>query len=218
MDKLTKISSLSRSNRELQNTVAGNRLREAKKNKEIQNSTSNCLTLTTTVTTTTTTTTTTSSSLELTPPMTPKRAVFQDAATSPIRKEETLTNNELIHENTRCVINDMNRNLTTQKNHRHWDSKTLSIFALLFMTSFSSFMLLARSILMPSKTTMYRFINSHKALDIERITNIKLIKELMLEYRQENEIDDKVIIPGVLAVDAVSLTPHITIDENGMIK
>ena len=40
----------------------------------------------------------------------------------------------------------------------------------------------------------------------------------MLEYRQENEIDDKVIIPSVLAVDAVSLTPHITIDKNGRIK
>ena len=218
MEKLTLISSLSRARKLIQNRFKGSRLREGKKEQQLkQIATQETRTTTTTTTTTASTTTTIVNNpavqpVESTNLSPSSRETIKSVPSSPSR------NDERIIANTNAVINDLSRNINIQKNHRRWNPITLSVFGLVFLTSFSAYKLLSRSICAPSTAKMYSFVDTYKALDIDRITNLERIPDLLLEYRRDNSINKSVIIPGVLAVDAVSLTPHITVDDKGNIK
>ena len=223
MDKIAQISTLLRANKSIQNKLKGSQLREAKKEKEIlQFSTSTTTTKTKTTTTKTETTikivTCTASdqiTAENTPPSSPKLSTrnYNNMSTSPINNNDTQ-----IIENTRVVINDMQKNIHVHKNHRKWSFTTMSIFAVLFLSGFMAYKHLNKSICTPSLYSMYCFLDSYKTLDVEKLTDINRVANLMHDYRKTNNIRNNTIIPGVLAVDAVSLTPHITIDDNGNIK
>ena len=99
------------------------------------------------------------------------------------------------------MIADMKRNVMIHKNHRRWNPQTLAILSIFFLISYTDFDKIRKVIVLPSNESMYNYINSRKALDIEKITNIKRLNETLLEYRKENNIDPGDVVPGVLAVD-----------------
>ena len=223
MEKIAQLSAVSRSRKDIQKEYKCLKMRHAKIEKDnnhfltnesitanVSTSVSASFTQTTAAITTTTAAITTATTTSLS---------TENISESPSRLTSPVLTQEIkVTANTNIVISDMQRNIHIQKNHRRWSKTTLSIFAVLFLTSFAAFIRLGKSLCIPSKNTMYRFVNSFKALDIERITEVSKVKELLIAYKRENNIDDNVFIPGVLSVDAVSLTPHITIDNNGKIK
>ena len=119
--------------------------------------------------------------------------------------------------NTTVVIKDIQKNMKTSKNNRKWTNITLSICTFILLTSATAYFYLSRNILLPSRATLYRFINSFHPIDIEKITNIGKVSQTLSDYRAEFSIPDEVNIPGTLAVDAISLTPHVMVKQNGSV-
>lgn len=219
MDMLSKLSSLARGKKASDNKLKGIAMRQAKKEKdagrEVIIEKTETLKTTTTITNTVESKVTTKILIPNNPPSLDTLSSSSSREMSPICRNGT---NQDIIENSKILAADIARNAGVQKNHRTWSLKTLAIAAILFLGCFTGFSYIYKSIVFPSKSTMYRFINKYKALDIERITDISKVSDTLADYRLENSIKNSTVIPGVLAVDAVSLTPHIKVMEDGTIK
>lgn len=116
-------------------------------------------------------------------------------------------------------LKDIKKNQDVHPNKRTWDKKILAICALIFLISYNAYFLLRKNILLPSVSTIYRYLDSEfELIDSENIVNIESIDSILDNYRKTNNIEENEEIPGFIAVDAVALTQHITITENGDIN
>ena len=97
------------------------------------------------------------------PPQTPETQIFPGTP-------------KHIPSNTTVFIEDIQKNMKTHKNKRKWTNITLSICTFILLTSAGVYFYLSRNILLSSRATLYRFINSFHPIDIEKITNIGKVR------------------------------------------
>ena len=120
--------------------------------------------------------------------------------------------------NTDMFLKEIKKNKNVHRNKRTWNKKILAICALIFLISYNAYILLRKNVLLPSVSTIYRYLDSDfELIDSENIVNIENIDSILDSYRKTNNIDENEEIPGFIAVDAVALTRHVTITEDGNI-
>lgn len=120
--------------------------------------------------------------------------------------------------NTNLFVNNIKKNINVHPNKRKWDKKILAICTLLFLLSFTGYIFLRKNILLPSVSSIYRYLNTDfDLIDSENIISIEKLDIILENYRKTNNIDDNEKIPGFIAVDAVALNKHVKITEDGNI-
>lgn len=120
--------------------------------------------------------------------------------------------------NTPTFLEQIDQNSKVSKNRRRWNKIVMRICAFLLITSFSSYMFLSRNILLPSRSSIYRFLSSYELVDVENIVSIEKVDTTIDNYRKIHNINEDTKIAVVLAVDAVALNQKIKINENGDIE
>lgn len=146
-----------------------------------------------------------------TPPITPRR---NDPET-PQRQQNNLT---LKQQNTVLFVNEMSQNITRALTHHIWSAFLLGICTYLYICSPKAYTFLSESIILPSYRTIQRTIRSKINSDVNSICDTKQIEEICRKYKETYGMKDEDILIGTLSVDAVSLSPHVTIDKNGNIR
>lgn len=124
-----------------------------------------------------------------------------------------------MRENSKQFASDINKNSDIQKNHRKWSKITLKICALIFLLSFSTYVVLKKRIILLTYSTNYDYLDSFDTIDVHSITQFDKLRDTIKNYRKKNEINDDQEIDGIFSVDAVSLieksqTPHIKINDD----
>lgn len=94
----------------------------------------------------------------------------------------------------------------------------MKIFTLLFLTSPAAFKLINSSMITPSESNIKRILANQSLPKIDMIVNISKIDDIILDFKLRNNINNDEIINGVLAVDALSLTPVLKIKNDGSIE
>lgn len=131
----------------------------------------------------------------------------------------TNSDNNLIQKNTKAVAKDMKKkNTKVERHHRKWSPTTMKIFTLLFITSPAAFKLINSSMITPSESNIKRILANQSLPKIDMIVNISKIDDIILDFKLRNNINNDEIINGVLAVDALSLTPVLKIKNDGSIE
>lgn len=120
--------------------------------------------------------------------------------------------------NTIAVASDMKKNTKVERHHRKWSPITLKVFLILYLTSHAGYKLVNSSIITPSESNLRRILSNQKLPKIDEIVNISKIDEIISNYKTRNDINEDEKIYGVLAVDALSLTPVLKIKEDGSIE
>ena len=120
-----------------------------------------------------------------------------------------------IPEPTNTLVNDIKNNCRVQKNHRKWSPKIMSLFALAALISFPCYTYLASNLLLPHYNTLNAFMKQQTKLNPDKIISLDNLNDICENYREDNDINKSIIIPGVLAVDALSLDPYIKVDNTG---
>lgn len=123
-----------------------------------------------------------------------------------------------IPEPTNTLIRDIRKNARKQKNHRKWSPTIMSIFSLAALISFPCYIYLSKNLLLPHYNTLTAYMKQQTKLNPEKIINLDNLNEICENYREENNINNSVKIPGVLAVDALSLDPYVKIDNMGNVS
>lgn len=82
---------------------------------------------------------------------------------------------------------------------------------------FPCYIYLSNSLLLPHYNALTTYMKQQTKLNPEKIS-LDNLNEICENYREENEINNSIKIPGVLAVDALSLDPYIKIDNMGNIS
>ena len=122
-----------------------------------------------------------------------------------------------ITDKSKTIGNEIFINQYRNPNARRWSKISISFFIGLLIISPSTLLYLYRCSLSPSKSTLYEHIYKNFDFKSENLINISQINKICKQYRFDNEIAESVEIFGVLAVDAISLTPHIKVGEDGAI-
>ena len=120
-----------------------------------------------------------------------------------------------IPEPTNTLVNDIKNNCRVQKNHRKLSPKIMSLFALAALISFPCYTYLASNLLLPHYNTLNAFMKQQTKLNPDKIISLDNLNDICENYREDNDINKSIIIPGVLAVDALSLDPYIKVDNTG---
>ena len=123
-----------------------------------------------------------------------------------------------IQKNTIELIRTLFKNLIVSKWHRIWPRAILLIAAFILIQSRKSFLFLSNSFIFPNEKTVKNFIKEQSYINPSNYTDTSNIENIVNMYRSSHRLVDNDIIVGILAVDAVSLTPHVKIDQRGNIK
>ena len=145
------------------------------------------------------------SSREVTPQATQTQNYFQGKA------------RHIKDEKVNVVFNILN-NLFKPPTQRRWLPTTMKLFLGLSIISFSSYLFLHHYGIAPSKNTLRKYMNDNFFYDSNYWQNISLISDLCKNYREMNgKLSQTDEIMGVLAVDAMSTSPYLTIDKKGLV-
>ena len=120
--------------------------------------------------------------------------------------------------NTGHFLDQISFNIGRHMNHRRWSILMLSISAFILFSSYSAFNYLRGNVLLPSRSTIYRFLNKFDKFGVDSITSIEKVYSTIHQYKKTNDISNEIIIPAILAVDAVSLHPYVTIENKNEVK
>lgn len=120
-------------------------------------------------------------------------------------------------ENTTKILSEIKKNMKLPKNRRTWSILIISICTFILFTSHTSYRFLRSNLLLPSRSTLYRYLQTFESYDAKLLTNLKNLNSITANYRKTNDISNEDEIRGILAIDAVSLKPHIKITDDGEI-
>lgn len=81
--------------------------------------------------------------------------------------------------NTNLFVNNIKKNINVHPNKRKWDKKILAICTLLFLLSFTGYIFLRKNILLPSVSSIYRYLNTDfDLIDSENIISIEKLSSI----------------------------------------
>lgn len=119
---------------------------------------------------------------------------------------------------TKTYVKNVKNNARKHKNHRLWSENIKLLFLGVLLMSYPCYRLLSQSLMIPSYSTLIRFMNFHCHISTDMITNIDLVHKICDKYRESTKLKKSIKIPGVLAVDAISFDPYIKIHNNGTVS
>ncbi len=74
---------------------------------------------------------------------------------------------------------------------------------------------MASNLLLSHYNTLNAFMKQQTKLNPDKIISLDNLNDICENYREDNDINKSIIIPGVLAVDALLLDPYIKVDNTG---
>ena len=129
-------------------------------------------------------------------------------------------NAEIAEHNRRALLSNMIANFLVPPSRRRYTEIVLRVAYAIAMTSLPCYLLLRKFLIFPTYTTLL----SHFGHDIRQersfMTNISQIPLMLTEWARSNEREKQRIeeLGGFLAIDAISLRPHIMITRDGLIE
>ena len=99
------------------------------------------------------------------------------------------------------------------KKGRTWSILIISICTFILFTSYTSYRFLRSNLLLPSRSTLYRYLQTFEQYDAKLLTDLKKLNSITANYRKANDNSNEDEIRGILEIDAVSLKPHIKIKQ-----
>ena len=119
-----------------------------------------------------------------------------------------------------AILDDMTRNSSVAPSRRRYATTTLIFAIAVATTSFTCYQLLRRFLFLPSYSMLFRYFRPQMMQVESYVTNIdKLPLYLqMISEQMGNEKERITKHGGIIAVDAISLRPHVFVTENGLVQ
>lgn len=119
-----------------------------------------------------------------------------------------------------AILDDMTRNSSVAPSGRRYATTTLIFAIAVATTSFTCYQLLGRFLFLPSYSMLFRYFRPQMMQVESYVTNIdKLPLYLqMISEQMGNEKERITKHGGIIAVDAISLRPHVFVTENGLVQ
>ena len=119
-----------------------------------------------------------------------------------------------------AILDDMTRNSSVARSWRRYATTTLIFAIAVATTSFTCYQLLRRFLFLPSYSMLFRYFRPQMMQVESYVTNIdKLPLYLqMISEQMGNEKERITKHGGIIAVDAISLRPHVFVTENGLVQ
>ena len=117
------------------------------------------------------------------------------------------------------IFNEIARNMTVAPNRWRFSAYFQAFALLLLCVSLPAYTLLRRVLPFPSRQSIMATFKEDYWYRNDIITNLSQLKIALQEYCAESDANgpDK-MIRGILAVDAISLKPHLRIDRHGFVE
>ena len=113
------------------------------------------------------------------------------------------------------IYQEISRNIDLPPNRRRYSDYFRSFALLLMITSLPAYLLLRRVLPFPSRQSLLE-TGEHKFwLETGIVTSFDQLDFALSDYTRE--LDSPNGVKGILAVDAISLTPHMRIDKDGFV-
>ena len=117
------------------------------------------------------------------------------------------------------VFNEIAHNIAVPPNRRPFSPYFQAFSLLLLCVSLPAYTLLRRVLPFPSRQSMMATFKDDYWYQNNIITNLSQLNRALKDYCSHFEADGpNKTIKGILAVDAISLKPHLRIDRNGFVE
>ena len=137
-----------------------------------------------------------------------------------LRNEARQIEAELTERNRRDYMANMIANFSVAPSRRRYSEAFLRMAFTIAMTSLPCYFLLRRFLVFPTYTTLMTHFGDLLRQERGFITNTNQLPMMLAEWSQSNEQEKTRIseLGGFLAVDAISLHPHVVITRDGLIE
>ena len=127
---------------------------------------------------------------------------------------------EITDRNRREIIRNMVDNSSLAPSRRRYSETLLRAAFAIAMTSLPCYFLLRRFLIFPTYTTLMAHFGSDLRQERGFITNESQLPMMLAEWSQSNATEKNQItkLGGFLAVDAISLHPHVIVTRDGLIE
>ena len=116
-----------------------------------------------------------------------------------------------------AILSEMQENISKTPKGRRWSHYFRKFTIGLFLISPAALIYLSQYLPLMSRSSVYRGLNEILSKK-PKLCDIDSVPERLQQYVEELNKDNSIRTPGILAVDAVSLTPNVVITEEADVK